>query len=427
MARSEDWPALLEELRRITGEAHARPAAEGDQVDGAQPQVVVEPGSVEEASQVLRLAHRAGLEAIPRGGATKLAWGQPPPRLDVVVSTSRLDRILEHAAGDLVVSTQAGVRLEGLQRQLATAGQRLALDPPHPGATLGGIVATNVSGPRRLRFGSPRDLLIGITVALADGTVAKAGGKVVKNVAGYDLGRLFCGSFGTLGLILEVIFRLHPVPAARRLVEFHVEGGEGAGELVQGLLHSPLVPSALELSWPAGEGGTLLALFEGVEAGVQAQAEQAAQRALLGGETRILSGEAAERVWRDSTQEVFEVGSVGVKLGFLPADLPRALAELHEIAGRSGLMPRLSAHAGSGVAFVCLPGGDGDTQERVIVELRERLGSGASVVVLEAPPELKRRVGVWGDVNSGLPLMKRVKQQFDPAGVMSPGRFVGGI
>jgi glycolate oxidase FAD binding subunit len=167
--------------------------------------------------------------------------------------------------------------------------------------------------------------------------------------------------------------------------------------------------------------------LSGGAAGGPAPPPQAAETALPGDGARILSGEAADRLWRDSTQEVFEERSVGVKLGFAPADLPRILVLLHEITEGSGLTPRLSAHAGSGVAFVGLPGDHGETQERVIVELRERLGAGASLVLLEAPPELKRKVGVWGDITSGMPLMRRVKQQFDPEGVMSPGRFVGGI
>ncbi|HEV3462352.1 MAG TPA: FAD-binding oxidoreductase, partial [Actinomycetota bacterium] len=200
-----------------------RPAEGAYAVDGVEARFLARPGSVEEASQVLRAAAADGLAGAFMGGGSKLGLGNPPERLDLVVETRGLDQVLEHAAGDLVVKAQAGVRLADLQAALAPAGQWLALDPPEPRATLGGVVAANASGPRRLRYGTVRDLIIGITVVLADGTVARAGGKVVKNVAGYDLAKLFCGSLGTLGLVAEATFRLHPLPAAAAVVSLEVE------------------------------------------------------------------------------------------------------------------------------------------------------------------------------------------------------------
>ncbi len=242
----------LAALQDIAGRDYARGAAEGDAIGGVRPRFVVEPGSVEEVSALLWLAHHAGLAVAPRGGGTTLGWGATPRRLDLILSTARLDRVLEHAAGDLVARAEAGVTLETLQAAAGAAGQRLALDPPDAGATLGGIVAANPSGPLRLRYGTVRDLLIGVTVVLADGTVAKAGGKVVKNVAGYDLCKLFTGSLGTLGIVVETIWRLHPLPAARRTVAVALASPEAAGAAVQDLLHAPgssLVLDALELRW----------------------------------------------------------------------------------------------------------------------------------------------------------------------------------
>src|SRR5215471_9643571 len=198
------------------------------------PRFAASPATIAEASDLLRAAAAHDLAVVPRGGSSKLGWGAPPRRCDLVVDTRAMDRVLEHAAGDLVVRVQAGVGLAQLGEVLAGAGQQLALDPPPysapppaagdaaayawQGATVGGVLATGAAGPRRLRYGTPRDLLIGITVVRADGTVAHSGGKVVKNVAGYDLGKLFTGSFGTLGLITEATFRLHPLPAERRWV-----------------------------------------------------------------------------------------------------------------------------------------------------------------------------------------------------------------
>jgi len=274
-----------------------RPATGRDAVDGVQAELVAEPASVEEASRVLAAASRAGKKVVVVGNGSKLGLGNPPERVDLVVRTRRLDRVLEHAAGDLVAKVEAGVHLADLQAALAPAGQWLALDPPEPGATVGGVVAANASGPRRLRYGTVRDLIIGITVVLADGTVAHAGGKVVKNVAGYDLSKLFCGSLGTLGLIAEATFRLHPRPEAAAVVTLQVERPEQLWEAVRRLLRSTLVPSAIELTWYE-RTGRLTVVIEGIRPGVEAQAAAAAR--LLGevGEAEVLGPGGAEARWR---------------------------------------------------------------------------------------------------------------------------------
>ena len=167
-----------------------------------------------------------------------------------IIDTGNLDQILEHTAGDLVVSVQAGVRLDDLARVLAAAGQRLAVDPLDTSGTIGGLIATGAAGPLRYRYGSPRDLLIGITVIRADGTIAKAGGKVVKNVAGYDIGKLFAGSYGTLGLITEATFRLHPLPESTAWITLDCPDPASAAAAVQTIADSPVMPSAIELAWP---------------------------------------------------------------------------------------------------------------------------------------------------------------------------------
>src|SRR5918995_3057509 len=202
----------LEDLQRIVGEEHAREATSEDAVDGVGPSFVAEPGSVEETSELLRFAAEEGLAVSPRGGGTKASLGNPPRELDLILSTVRMDEVIEHVPGDQVVRVQAGIRLRDLQERLAGSDQMLGIDPPEEGATVGGAVAANSTGPRRYRYGTIRDLIIGITVILSDGTVAKAGGKVVKNVAGYDLSKLFTGSLGTLGVIANANFRLHPRP-----------------------------------------------------------------------------------------------------------------------------------------------------------------------------------------------------------------------
>jgi glycolate oxidase FAD binding subunit len=255
-----------------------------DAVGGLQARFVAAPASTAEAAALLRAAADLGLTVVPRGSGSRLHWGAPPTSCDLIVDTRRLDRVLEHAAGDLVVTTQAGVRLDDLADVLATASQRLALDassaaqrgPADNGAaTVGGLIATGAAGPLRYRYGSPRDLLIGITVVRVDGTVAKSGGKVVKNVAGYDLGKLFAGSYGTLGLITEATFRLHPKPETSTWITVECSDPQAASEIVQVMADAPLAPSAIELVWPRAEAQIAVSvLLEGDRDSVDGRADR---------------------------------------------------------------------------------------------------------------------------------------------------------
>ena len=239
--------------------AAVRQATPADAVAGVQPRLVAAPASTSEASTLLRAADELGLAVIFRGTGSRLHWGNPPERCDLVVETTQLDEIVEHAAGDLVATVQAGVRLDRLADVLAAAGQRLALDPParRPAAgdreagqgTVGGVLATGAAGPLRLRYGTGRDLLIGITVVRADGTIARSGGKVVKNVAGYDLGKLFAGSRGTLGLITQATFRLHPLPAQTVYVSAACADPAGACAVLDSALASKTSPVSAEIYW----------------------------------------------------------------------------------------------------------------------------------------------------------------------------------
>jgi glycolate oxidase FAD binding subunit len=411
--------------------------ADGYGIDGVEARFLARPRSVEEAGHVLAAAAADGLAVAFVGGGGKLGLGNPPERLDLVVETMALNQVLEHAAGDLVVRAQAGVRLADLQATLAPAGQQLALDPPEPRATLGGVVAANASGPRRLRYGTVRDLLIGITVVLADGTVARAGGKVVKNVAGYDLGKLFCGSLGTLGMVAEVIFRLHPVPAAASVVTLAVDGPAQAGEALGRLQETALEPSAVELTvdefgWP----GRLTTVFEGIQPGVEAQAAAAAE--LLGrvGDAAVAGPGGVEAALNQLGARPFEKAEYALKATFPPSELVGVLADL---AGteRRWVGGSLSVHAATGVLWMASAAREGDLPAdspgfpmavAAIRDQRERLAArGGSLVLVKGPPELKRAVDVWGPPGDAVGLMRRVKERFDPDRRLGPGRFVGGI
>jgi glycolate oxidase FAD binding subunit len=447
--------------------SEVRDAGAGDAVGGVLPSFVAAPASTEEAGALLRAATSHDLAVVPRGGGSRLGWGMPPSRCDLIVDMSRMDQVLEHAAGDLVAKVQAGVPFGRLAEVLAGPGQQLSLDSP-PAATAGGIIATGAAGPRRLRYGTPRDLVIGITVVRADGTVAHSGGKVVKNVAGYDIGKLFAGSFGTLGLITEATFRLHPVPAATAYVTVEHDGistsaVSAAAATVSAAASSPLLPSAVEIDRPnPGAPLHLGVLVEGTVEGVTERA--AGLRELLGAGASISKspppwwGQRSEARGSAAAGEAEQTRGAGiadaegfrltgdtadgvlVRIAFWVAALPRVLNAADAAAADTGLKPAVGGSAGAGVLYARL-GADAepDAVAEFVHALRRAVshGTGAggglaggsargSAVVLAAPPAVRAALDMWGPVPSPA-LMRAVKDQFDPGHRMAPGRFAGGI
>ena len=460
----------------------ARPAQPGDAVAGVTPRFAAAPATVAQASGLLRAAAVHDLAVVPRGAGSKLDWGAPPRRCDLVVDTAALDQVLEHAAGDLVVRVQAGVSLDRLAEMLAGAGQQLALDPPpslasragaeppfaRPGGTVGGTLATGAAGPRRLRYGTPRDLLIGITVVRADGVVASSGGKVVKNVAGYDLGKLFTGSFGTLGLIVEAVFRLHPLPASAAYVTVDCDTPEEACWAVAAVAGGELAPSAVEIDRPARDGPVRVTVL--VEGGPDGTAERAGLLcALLGAGASARPSPPAWWGWPaagngqpgpgglpgadgqpgadgpDGPDGPAGPAGTLVRVGFWAAGLPRVLGVIDDAARAAGLDPAIGGSAAAGVIYAATgPGADPAAVAAFVSGLRAALARGeadarpasaqapdgppvlASAVVVHAPPPARELLDLWGPVPS-LPLMRAVKDQFDPGHRMAPGRFAGGI
>jgi glycolate oxidase FAD binding subunit len=422
------------------------PAGAPDSVGGVVPTCVAAPGTVAQAAGVLRAAAGLGMAVVARGRGRTISWGLPPARCDVIADLGGMTQILEYAAGDLVVRAEAGVTLGQLAEALAEKGQRLALDGP-PGATVGGVVARNAAGPLRLRYGLPRDLLIGITIVRPDGHVAKAGGRVVKNVAGYDLGKLFAGSFGTLGLIAEVTFRLHPRPDASAWVTGEFHDSAAAAEAALAAAASPLQPSAVELDRPRAGGPIWVStLLEGTAPGVSARAER--MRVALG---HGASEAMAAPGWWGSTGEAASGAVHGtlVRVAFSAAGLRPVLDAIDSVAADTGLAVAVGGSAGAGVLYASVAA-DGDPEQVAMFVRAVRAatgpgpGSGAgsasgagsgsggggpargSVVVLTAPEAVRERVDLWGPVPS-LSLMRAVKQQFDPGNLMAPGRGPGGI
>jgi glycolate oxidase FAD binding subunit len=400
-----------------------------DAVAGVIPSFVASPSSTAEVSALLREAAAAGLAVVPRGAGTGLAWGAPPSRCDLVVDLRSMDQVVEHEAGDLVARVQAGATIGQLAVAFGSAGQQLALDVPAE-ATVGGVVATGTAGPRRFRYGAPRDLLIGITVVRADGVVAHAGGKVVKNVAGYDLGKLFAGSQGTLGVITEAAFRLHPLPAAVAWVtaEFGPAERAGAVTAVAAAAGSLLVPSAVELDWPGGSQRPLRVgvLLEGTGPGVAERAKQMSELlAAPGGAVTV--AETAPARWGALPSSV-----TVVRVSFWVSALGPVLDAVAAAGAAAGTRPAVSGPVGAGALYACLDPGtsDGDAV-RFVTLLRERVagalesgGPRGGVTVLTAPPAV---FAASADrAVPGLALMRAVKDQFDPEHRMFPGRFGGG-
>jgi glycolate oxidase FAD binding subunit len=410
--------AVLDDLRAACDD-QARPAEKVDAVAGVPARYVAAPASTAQTAQVLRAAAAHGLRIVARGAGTKLGWGSPPAAVDLLLDTSRLDGVVEHAAGDLVVVVRAGTTLDQLQSALAEAGQQLALDHPHPGATIGGTVATNTSGPRRLLYGTLRDLMIGATFVRADGVVAKSGGKVVKNVAGYDFGKLLIGSYGTLGVLTEAAFRLHPLPRAARFLSVEVPGGDEAGSVVAALLGSQVVPAAVEVDRPAGGGVTVGVLVEGTEQGVAARGRTTAQ--VLGDATETDDPPA----WFGAYP--FDSAQVGLKLTTEIAGLPALLAAVAATAERRAV-PIAVRGSAAGVVYAGLAREvEPEAAAAVVTDLRGSAPRyGGSVVVLTAPAPVRDALDMWGPVPA-LDLMRRVKHELDPDRRLAPGRFVGGI
>jgi glycolate oxidase FAD binding subunit len=396
----------------------ARAATGSDAIDGAPARYVASPATPEEAAAVVRAAAEHDLAIVVRGGGSKQGWATPPRRLDLVIDTTRLAGVVEHEAGDLIAVVRAGTPAAELGPKLAAAGQQLALDLPLAGATIGGTVAVNTSGPRRMQYGTIRDLLIGIQLVRPDGTLVRAGGKVVKNVAGYDLGKLLTGSYGTLGLIVECAFRLHPLPAATAVLRREVHGPPEAGRLAAAVLGAQVVPSALEVNQPPSGPVEVAVLLEGVPAGVAGRADATAR--LLGAET---TRSDAPPWWG---QYPWQPGEVGLKLTAALSGVSDVLAAARRSGERHGVPITVRGSAGTGVLYAGLPPAP-EPVAGVLADLRKACADGGGhAVVLTAPPAVRDGVDMWGPI-VGLDLMRRVKLQFDQDARFAPGRFVGGI
>lgn len=397
---------------------------------------VAYPKTQTELAQVIACAHENQWRILPCGCGSKLSWGGLPQGIDLIVSTERLNRLIDHAAGDLTVTVEAGMRFSHLQAILAKENQFLALDPTYDSeATIGGIVASAAAGSLRHRYGGVRDMCLGISFVRADGQIVKAGGQVVKNVAGYDLMKLFTGSFGTLGIISQVTLRLYPLPEASKTVLF-TGAADAIAQARTILLGSTLTPTAVDLLSARMLGSFdrhvlgLAVRFQTLQQSIDQQAArllEVAQALDLKQETFF---DAKEASFWSQVQAQFWQPKPGdhpilCKIGILPSKVVATLTAIEHFSHQQKLPCMSLIHVGSGLGILRINSA-GDAQATLgLRSLMEQ--AGGFLTVLEAPTTLKQQLDVWGYTGNALELMRKIKQQFDPQNLLSPNRFVGRI
>ncbi len=371
--------------------------------------LAVAPGNTEEVAALLRFANEKGWSVVTWGGGTKQGWGYPvAPAL--LLEMHRLNVLREHTWQDMTCTVEAGCTWSGLQSALAQHGQCVALDPLWPEqATVGGIVATNDSGALRLKYGGLRDLIIGMTIVLADGTIAHTGGKVVKNVAGYDLHKLMIGAFGTLGVVTSINFRLHSKPQCTQSFTVSAAGAEPLGRLMLKLLHAQVSTVAIQLRGSAA-GFVLDVQLASLAEVLHTQAaalEAMAQR------EGLHSQDAQEDVWSARQQQMDH--EFVCKGTMLPSEIARFAERVRGLGGESVIQ-------GTGIMIAGFPAGAANGLIELRGELEEAKGS---LMVLKQP--VGEKLDCWGTPPDSLPLMREIKRRFDPEGILSPGRFLGHI
>lgn len=401
----------ISHLAAIVGQEHLR--CIGDTIAAA-------PADAHQVAEILRFANAHHLVVTPTGGGTKHGWGNPVTP-DIRLSLARMASLREHAWQDMTCTVEAGCSWAAMQARLAQHGQMVALDPLWPEqATVGGVVAANDSGALRLRYGSPRDLVIGMTIAFADATIARSGGKVVKNVAGYDLHKLMTGSFGTLGVIVEINFRLHPLEKHGRTWTATAATPSSFEAPLRALLDAQMPLSSIQIRTRQQES----ALDMRAAATPECLEEYAARLHAIFGNTAV--SDSAEVVW-SARQTLFEnPDAVILKISLLPSRLCSLSAELHQWSVDDGVATTIVAQA-TGVMAVALNAAP-EAVTAFIARLRTRLDrSSAGVVALQMPDSLRGSLDVWDSNSDALPLMREIKARFDPNHILNPGRFVGGI
>jgi glycolate oxidase FAD binding subunit len=446
-----DLAGLARKLSGIVGQEHvlADGAATDFAVDGVSPRLAVSPGSQQEVEAVVTACGSADAAMAPWGGGTAMGLGNPPSRLDVVVRLDRLTRIAEFDDANLNVSAEAGVRLSRLQAVLNEKREFLPLDPARADSvTVGGLVQSNASGPGRQLYGSVRDWVLGLRVVLPSGERIRCGGKVIKNVSGYDMNKLFIGSLGTMGIVTEATFKLLPLPATRATVVGVFRHVSQVASVVARTLESFLVPEALEALDPralesvetglepaSASGYGLVVSLAGSRETVERQVRDFTKLFAEGQAiaTNTLGATGAESAWRAirDVHAPLEGRGVVVKIAVPIGKTLELFAAAEELMRRRGCRGAVTAHAGSGIVragYQIEAGTPLEPLRDALTALRGEAEAAEGSLVLEAAPAaLKRSLDAWGKPRDGVAVQRRLKAEFDPGALMNPGRFVGGI
>ncbi len=382
--------------------------------------LTVAPADTAQVAEILRVADGNGIVVSPLGSGTKQAWGNAVDA-GILLDLSRMNRLIEHPWQDMTCTVQAGCTWAAMQAELARYGQMVALDPLWPErATVGGIVAANDSGCLRLRYGGLRDLIIGMTIVLADGTVAKTGGKVVKNVAGYDLHKLMTGSFGTLGVITEVNFRLHPLETNTQTWTASSPAPLEFARVLHALLDSQLTPSSVQLRLSQGK----CELDIKISAPAECMDEHATKLKKIFENMQL--NPSSEGVWQARNLLHDTPDALVLKVSTLPSDVCLMTSELHSWSTKHGAEIAIAAQA-TGLVTASLSAAPGEAIA-LVDRLREGLSScSGSVIALQIPTPMRGKLDPWGCKSNALPLMKEIKRRFDPNRTLNTGRFVGNL
>lgn len=390
------------------------------------PSCIVYPHTQEQLATIMAEAYRHNWRVLICGGSSKLSWGALVENVELVISTERINKLIDRAVGDLTVTVEAGMKFCELQATLAKANQFLALNPANPSmATIGGIVATANTGSFRQRYGSVRDQLLGISFVRADGEIATAGGRVVKNVAGYDLMKLFTGSYGSLGIITRVTFRVYPMQQVSATVVL-IGSSDGISQAARILRASALTPTQADLlsaqlvsDLDLGNGAGLVVKFQSIPESVEEQSnrllEVAQKLSLLGVK---FSDSEETNLWKRLQEQMYfgtTDSPIVCKIGVLPT-------AAMEILNRLKSVDRGLIHNGSGLGIVQFE------NEGEILKMRSLCQKHSGFLsILQAPPSVKNKIDVWGYAGNTLELMQGIKKQFDSKNLLNPGRFLGGI
>ncbi len=448
---------LIPRLKEIVGEAHV--LQNPDQlktyaVDGKKPKAVISPGTMDEASKVVAYAYEHSLAIIPMGNGTKRGVGGIPRKMDIVLSTLRLNRMTDCDCDNLTLSAECGITLAEVQKKLSQEGRGyfLPLDPPFTEkATLGGIVATNSSGPGRLLYGAARDLIIGTKAVFPNGDVVASGGKTVKNVSGYDLCKLLIGSYGTLGLICEMTFKLLPLPETTATLLLPFATLEGAVQFNREILRSQYLPSSIEilnksameklnLSLDPSENYLVAIGLDGVVEAIERQISEMSEKAKKNGvlKAEVLRLEPHLSFWKSirdfpdgTTKE--DTNFILLKSNFLISKSGDVIDRYEKIAKDGGVDCGLICHSGNGIlySYVSVDRRARSKKESLLSMIKEfssvAVENEGHLVVESSPLDIKKRIEVWGEPRDEYEIMRRLKEEIDPKGILNPGRFVGGI